>query len=38
MSKGRIVEAGVAEDVYYRPKNQYTQQLIEAIPKIPETK
>jgi len=37
MSKGRIVESGLAEDVYYRPKSLYTKQLIEAIPKIPGT-
>jgi peptide/nickel transport system ATP-binding protein len=35
MNKGKIIETGPAEDVYYRPQNQYTKQLIEAIPKIP---
>ena len=35
MNKGRIIESGPAEDVYYRPQNQYTKQLIEATPKIP---
>jgi peptide/nickel transport system ATP-binding protein len=37
MNKGKIIESGPAEDVYYRPQNQYTKQLIEAIPKIPVT-
>lgn len=35
MNKGKIIEAGEADEVYYHPKNQYTKQLIEAIPKIP---
>jgi peptide/nickel transport system ATP-binding protein len=35
MNKGKIIETGAAEDVYHRPQNQYTQQLVEAIPKIP---
>lgn len=35
MKKGKIVEAGNAEEVYYHPKDIYTKQLIEAIPKIP---
>ncbi|HWI90098.1 MAG TPA: ABC transporter ATP-binding protein [Flavisolibacter sp.] len=35
MKKGKIIEAGNAEEVYYRPKDAYTRQLIEAIPKIP---
>jgi ABC-type dipeptide/oligopeptide/nickel transport system ATPase component len=35
MNKGKIIESGPAEDVYYRPQNQYTKQLIEAIPKTP---
>jgi peptide/nickel transport system ATP-binding protein len=38
MNQGKIIEAGAAEDVYYRPQNQYTKQLIEAIPKIPVSK
>ena len=35
MNKGQIIESGPAEQVYYRPQNEYTKQLIEAIPKIP---
>ena len=35
MKKGKIVEAGNAEEVYYHSKDTYTKQLIEAIPKIP---
>ncbi|HEY6954640.1 MAG TPA: ABC transporter ATP-binding protein, partial [Flavisolibacter sp.] len=38
MNKGQIIESGPAEQVYYRPKNEYTKQLIEAIPKIPANK
>ena len=34
MNKGKIVESGAAEDVYSHPKNNYTQQLIEAIPSL----
>lgn len=32
MQKGKIVEAGTASQVYQHPKNEYTQQLIAAIP------
>ena len=32
MQKGKIVEAGTANQVYRHPKNEYTQQLIAAIP------
>ena len=35
MKKGKIIEAGAAEDVYYRPRNSYTKELIEAVPSIP---
>lgn len=35
MNKGKIIESGPAEEVYFHPQNQYTKQLIEAIPKIP---
>jgi len=35
MKQGKIVETGQAEEVYYHPQNPYTQQLIEAIPKMP---
>jgi peptide/nickel transport system ATP-binding protein len=38
MNKGKIVEHGPAEQVYYHPQNEYTKQLIEAIPKIPTSK
>ena len=32
MHKGKIVEQGEAAQVYYYPKNEYTQRLINAIP------
>ena len=32
MNKGRIIEAGNAGDIYFHPKTEYTQQLIDAIP------
>jgi len=32
MYKGKIVEEGTADDVYYFPKNEYTQKLVNAIP------
>ena len=32
MNKGKIIETGNAGDVYFNPKMEYTQQLIEAIP------
>jgi peptide/nickel transport system ATP-binding protein len=32
MHKGKIVEQGAADEVYYHPKNEYTKNLIEAIP------
>ncbi len=34
MHKGRIIESGLAEDVYHHPQNRYTKELIEAIPII----
>ncbi|MER3464217.1 MAG: ABC transporter ATP-binding protein [Chitinophagaceae bacterium] len=34
MNKGKIVESGVAEEVYLKPKSEYTQRLIASIPKI----
>ena len=37
MRKGKIIETGAAEDVYYRPQSSYTKELIEAVPKIPGT-
>lgn len=32
MNKGKIIEEGNAHDVFYNPKDEYTQKLIEAIP------
>jgi len=32
MNKGRIVEEGSADDIYFNPSNDYTQQLVQAIP------
>ncbi|MBC8034341.1 MAG: ABC transporter ATP-binding protein [Chitinophagaceae bacterium] len=32
MNKGRIVETGTAEQVYFHPVSDYTRQLIDAIP------
>ena len=32
MHKGKIVEEGSADEVYYHPQNEYTQTLINAIP------
>lgn len=32
MCKGKIIESGKAADIYFDPKMEYTQQLIEAIP------
>ena len=32
MNKGKIVETGTADEIYYSPKNEYTQKLINAIP------
>jgi peptide/nickel transport system ATP-binding protein len=34
MQKGKIVEQGWADDVYNRPVEAYTRQLISAIPKV----
>jgi peptide/nickel transport system ATP-binding protein len=34
MNKGKIVETGEADEVYYHPKKEYTKQLIEAIPNL----
>jgi peptide/nickel transport system ATP-binding protein len=33
MNKGRIVEIGEADEVYFNPKKDYTQRLIASIPK-----
>jgi peptide/nickel transport system ATP-binding protein len=32
MHKGKIVEQGLADEVYYHPKNEYTKNLIDSIP------
>ncbi|MBS1496767.1 MAG: ABC transporter ATP-binding protein [Bacteroidetes bacterium] len=32
MNKGKIVEEGSADNIYFNPKDIYTQQLIESIP------
>jgi len=34
MNKGRIEEMGDAEEVYLRPKTEYTKRLLEAIPGV----
>ena len=33
MSKGEVVERGLAEDIYRNPQHAYTRQLLQAIPK-----
>ena len=35
MHKGKIIESGAADDVYYNPRGSYTKELISAVPKIP---
>lgn len=32
MKQGKIVEEGLAEEVYFNPREEYTKQLIEAVP------
>lgn len=34
MKKGKIVETGICEEVFEHPKEEYTKQLIAAIPKV----
>lgn len=34
MNKGMIEETGSADEVYHHPKNNYTRQLLEALPKV----
>jgi len=34
MNKGKIVETGTADEVYFHPGKEYTQRLIAAIPKV----
>jgi len=36
MQKGRIIEEGNAEEIFYSPKTEYTKELLKAIPKIPD--
>lgn len=33
MNKGKIVESGNADDIYFQPRSEYTQNLIRSIPK-----
>ncbi len=33
MNKGKIEEEGISEDIYHRPQKEYTQTLINSIPK-----
>ncbi|MCX6318786.1 MAG: ABC transporter ATP-binding protein [Bacteroidetes bacterium] len=33
MHKGRIVESGMADDIYFHPQMEYTQNLIASVPK-----
>jgi peptide/nickel transport system ATP-binding protein len=35
MNQGKIVETGLADEIYYNPKSAYTKKLIAAIPKGP---
>ncbi|MEW2400782.1 dipeptide/oligopeptide/nickel ABC transporter permease/ATP-binding protein [Streptomyces sp. NPDC046862] len=37
MEKGRIVEQGSVEDIFYRPRHPYTKKLIESTPSIART-
>lgn len=32
MNQGKIVEEGTADQIYYRPENEYTKKLVNAIP------
>lgn len=32
MHKGKIVEQGLADEIYFHPKNEYTKNLIDSIP------
>ena len=34
MYAGKIVESGTAEDIFYRPRHQYTKGLIRSIPRL----
>ena len=34
MKNGYIVESGLTEEIFKNPKEEYTEKLIEAIPKV----
>ena len=34
MNQGKLVETGSSDDIFYHPKDAYTKQLIDAIPKL----
>jgi ABC-type dipeptide/oligopeptide/nickel transport system ATPase component len=34
MRGGKIVESGLAEEVYHQPKEAYTKELLAAVPRI----
>ncbi len=34
MNKGKIEETGTADEIYYNPKSEYTQNLIASVPKF----
>ncbi|MBZ5616662.1 MAG: ABC transporter ATP-binding protein [Acidobacteriia bacterium] len=36
MREGEFVEAGSADDIFYRPKHDYTRMLLEAMPRLDE--
>ncbi|MER5805412.1 dipeptide/oligopeptide/nickel ABC transporter permease/ATP-binding protein [Streptomyces mirabilis] len=37
MEKGRIVEEGTTEDIFYRPRHPYTKKLIDSTPSVAAT-
>jgi ABC-type dipeptide/oligopeptide/nickel transport system ATPase component len=36
LQRGEIVESGPVEEIFYRPRHEYTRRLVAAIPKLPE--